>query len=76
VLEVELPPLLGGLAVCRQIREQGRTPVILLSANGSDEQVIQGFRAGADTYLSKPVSVQELARQVRAVWGWAVEDLA
>ena len=75
VLEVNLPDL-SGFEVCRQIREQGRTPVILVSASDSDEQVVQGCRAGADAYLLKPVSVQELAHQIRAVWGWAVEDLA
>ena len=75
VLEIDLPQLTG-LEVCRQIREQGQTPVILVAAGSSDEQVIEGFRAGADAYLTKPVSPQDLARQIRAVWCWVVEDFA
>ncbi len=66
VLEVNLPRL-SGLDVCRQIRESGSTPVILLSAQTTDDQVVEGFRAGADDYLGKPVRPRELALRIRAV---------
>ena len=66
VLDVELPGL-SGLDVCRQIRASGSTPVILLSARMDDEQVVEGFRVGADDYLGKPVRPRELALRIRAV---------
>ena len=65
VLEVDLPGL-SGFEVCRQIRESSSTPVILLSAQTADGQVVEGFRAGADDYLAKPFSPQELIARIRA----------
>ena len=45
VLEADLPQL-SGFEVCRQIRESGSTPVVLLSALATDEYVVRGFRLG------------------------------
>ncbi len=67
VLEVALPGR-SGFDVCRTIRKSGSTPVILLSAQTTDEQVVHGFRVGADDYLGKPVRPRELALRIRAVW--------
>ena len=75
VLEAGLPGL-SGFEVCRQIREQGSTPVILLSDQTTRESLVQGFRVGADDWVAKPCSPQELAHRIRAVWCWVVEDLA
>ena len=72
VLDVDLPGL-SGFEVCRQIRESGPTPVILLSAWTADEQVVHGFRIGADDYVTKPFSLRELAMRIRAVGRWAAE---
>ena len=60
-------PGLSGFDVCLQIRESASTPVILLSAQTVDEQVVEGFRAGADDYVRKPVRPRELALRIRAV---------
>ena len=67
VLEIDLPRL-SGFEVCRQIREAGPTPVILLGAAHTEEDVIQGFRLGADDYVRKPFSPRQLAMRIRAIW--------
>jgi DNA-binding response OmpR family regulator len=66
VLDVGLPRL-SGLAVLKQIRQGGATPVILLTALNDEEQIIQGFESGADDYVTKPFSPRQLAMRVRAV---------
>ena len=75
LLEVGLPDL-SGFDVCRLMREQGSTPVILLSAVATNEQIVQGFRVGADDYVLKPIRPQELVRRIQRVWQCAVIDLA
>jgi two-component system, OmpR family, response regulator RegX3 len=67
VLDVDLPRL-SEFEVCRQIREAGPTPVILLSASHTEEGITQGFRLGADDYVRKPFSPRELAMRIRAIW--------
>ena len=66
VLDLDLPRL-SGFEVCRQIREAGPTPVILLSASYTEEEVIQGFRLGADDFVRKPFSLRQLAMRIRAI---------
>ena len=73
VLEADLPRL-SGFGVCEQIRENGPTPVILLSVIDTEEHRVQGYRAGADTCLAKPIDPAELALRIRAVWHGAVGD--
>lgn len=72
VLEVELPRL-SGFDVCRQIREKGSTPVLFLSVLSGHESIVEGFRAGADDWLTKPCSPQEVVGRLRAVWRQVVE---
>jgi len=67
VLDVNMPEL-DGFAVCRQIRDAGTTPVILLTALNQEEQIIRGFEAGADDYVTKPFSPRQLAMRLRAIW--------
>jgi DNA-binding response OmpR family regulator len=67
VLDPDLPRL-NGFEVCRQIREAGPTPVILLSALHTEEAIIQGFRLGADDYVRKPLSPRQLAMRIQAIW--------
>jgi DNA-binding response OmpR family regulator len=67
VLDVGLPRL-SGFEVCRKIRQTSSTPVILLTGLTDDEHVVQGFRLGADDYVTKPFSPRQLAMRIRAVW--------
>lgn len=66
LLDLNLPKL-DGLAVCRQIRSQAQTPIIILSVRNSDEAVIRGLELGADDYIVKPFSPNQLVARIRAV---------
>jgi DNA-binding response OmpR family regulator len=73
ILDVMMPGM-DGFSVCRAVRESDRTarlPVIMLSAKTDLESVNRGLRAGANKYLTKPISPDELTRQVRSVLGEA-----
>jgi two-component system, OmpR family, response regulator MtrA len=65
VLDVMLPGL-DGLEVCRSIRADGSTPVIMLTARTDTADVVAGLEAGADDYLRKPFEMPELIARVRA----------
>ena len=66
VLDVMLPGI-DGLEVCRQIRAEGATPVILLTARDREADKINGLGLGADDYVTKPFSPRELVARVEAV---------
>ncbi len=66
VLDVMLPGL-DGFEVCRRIREVSKTPIIILTARGAEDDKIRGLGLGADDYVTKPFSVQELMARVAAV---------
>ncbi len=67
VLDVMLPEL-NGFEVLRELRESKmRTPVILLTSKSLESDKLQGFSLGADDYVTKPFSIQELLARVRAV---------
>jgi two-component system, OmpR family, response regulator MprA len=67
VLDVSMPRL-DGLAVCRRMRErQDRTPVLMLTARDAVDDRVSGLDAGADDYLVKPFSLDELNARVRAL---------
>lgn len=66
ILDVMLP-FLDGWEVCREIRREGETPVIMLTARGENGEKILGFELGADDYVVKPFNPQELMARVRAV---------
>ncbi len=67
VLMDVLLPGMNGLDVLQHLRERSATPVILMSALGSESDRINGFRRGADDYLPKPFSVDELHVRVEAI---------
>lgn len=62
-----LMPSMSGLAVMRQLRDRTNVPIILLTAKGSDSDKVMGLEMGADDYLAKPFSPEELVARVRAV---------
>jgi two-component system OmpR family response regulator len=67
ILDVMLPDL-NGFEVCQRLREAGATiPVIFLTAADSVGDKVRGLTIGADDYLTKPFSVEELAARVRAL---------
>ncbi len=61
-------PGMGGLELCQRIRRLSATPVILLTAMNREDQIVEGFRRGADDYVTKPFSHRQLAMRIRAVW--------
>jgi two-component system phosphate regulon response regulator PhoB len=66
LLDVMMPGL-DGLEVCRRIREKSRVPVIMLTAKGDETDRVVGLELGADDYVAKPFSPQELILRVGAV---------
>ena len=67
LLDILLPHGPDGYEVCRRIREFSTVPVIMLTAKARESEVLQGFDAGADDYLTKPFSSKELVARIRAV---------
>jgi two-component system, OmpR family, response regulator ResD len=66
ILDLMLPAL-DGYEVCRRVRALGDTPIIMLTARKSEVDRIAGLEMGADDYVVKPFSAQELVSRVRAV---------
>jgi len=67
LLDVMLPGM-DGYAICEKIRAVDRDqPIIMLTAKSSDEEIIAGLKLGADDYVSKPFSIQQLVLRIEAV---------
>ena len=66
VLDLILPDM-SGFDVCRRLRTNYTTPVIMLTARGEEIDRILGLEVGADDYLAKPFSFRELLARIRAV---------
>lgn len=66
VLDVNLPRL-DGFQVCRTLRQQSATPIILLTVRGEEDDIVHGLQLGADDYLTKPFSPRQLVARVQAV---------
>lgn len=63
-----LIPKLDGISLCRQLRCQGnQTPILMLTAQNSNENVITGLDAGADDYVIKPFNPHQLLARIRAL---------
>ncbi len=66
VLDIRLPRM-SGYEVCRKLRGSGcKTPIVMLTARGEEEDRVLGLDLGADDYITKPFSVRELLARVRA----------
>jgi two-component system KDP operon response regulator KdpE len=59
-------PVMSGVEVCRHIRSRGTTPVLVLSVREHERSKVEALDAGADDYVTKPFSIQELLARVRA----------
>jgi two-component system response regulator VicR len=66
ILDLMLPEI-GGLEVCRKIRETSNVPVIMLTAKSEGVDKLIGFEYGADDYVSKPFDILELKARIRAI---------
>jgi DNA-binding response OmpR family regulator len=67
ILDLGLPKL-SGIEVCQQIRaEEVNTPILMLTARDTVDDKISGLDAGADDYLIKPFSLEELSARIRAL---------
>ncbi len=60
-------PIMDGFTACERIREFSTVPIIILTAKGEERDRVRGLDAGADDYVVKPFSAQELLARVRAV---------
>src|SRR5581483_4861595 len=68
ILDRMLPGSMDGLTICRQLRATHvDTPILLLTALGDVDSRIEGLQAGADDYLVKPFSMQELITRVQVL---------
>ncbi len=66
LLDVMLPSL-SGVDVCREIRSRSKTPIIMVTAKGSEIDTVVGLEVGADDYVTKPYRLRELVARMRAV---------
>jgi DNA-binding response OmpR family regulator len=66
ILDVNMPKL-DGFSVCKQIREQGNTPIILLTVRGEEDDIVEGLNIGADDYIVKPFSPRQLVARANAI---------
>lgn len=66
ILDVMMPKI-NGWEVCREIRENSKVPIIMLTAKGEESDELMGFDIGADEYISKPFSPKILVARVEAI---------
>lgn len=66
VLDLMLPGV-SGLEVCRQIRKENETPILMLTARDEETDRLIGLELGADDYVSKPFSPREVVARVKAI---------
>jgi DNA-binding response OmpR family regulator len=73
LLDVDLPKM-SGWEVCKKIRSESNTPVIMLTGASTDADVVKGLELGADDYVTKPFSPKQLMARIRAVLRRAKES--
>jgi len=67
LLDIMLPTL-DGLSICKEIRKEKPVQgIIMITAKGSEDDIVLGFKAGADDYIPKPFSLRELMVRIEAV---------
>ena len=65
ILDLMLPGI-DGFEICKQIREEKNTPILMVSAKKDDIDKIRGLGLGADDYITKPFAIEELLARIRA----------
>ena len=60
-------PVMDGWAVCKAIRADSQTPIIMLTAKGETNDKVTGLRSGADDYITKPLEMKEVLARIEAV---------
>ena len=66
ILDVMLPGM-DGWGVCRAIRSESKTPIIMLTAKSETEDKVSGLKQGADDYITKPFEMKEVLARIEAV---------
>ncbi len=66
ILDIHLPDG-NGLELCREMRKNSNVPILFLTANDLEEDMIKAFQAGADDYVTKPFSVNILMERIKAI---------
>ena len=66
ILDVMMPRM-DGWQTCREIREESKVPIIMLTAKGDEQDELKGFELGVDEYISKPFSPKILVARVEAI---------
>lgn len=67
ILDIMLP-LMNGFEVCRRLKKEKSTPIIMLSAKDSVMDKVNGLQIGADDYISKPFAIEELLARIEVVF--------
>lgn len=77
VLDIMLPGA-DGFAVCKKIREQGNTPILIVSARTAKEDQLAGLMLGADDYIEKPYDIDILLAKIDGIFKrrYCVDELA
>ena len=75
ILDVMMPHI-NGFRLCKMIREESDTPIIILSARGEADDKIKGIDLGADDYLSKPFEARELVARIHSLLRRIQKDAA
>ena len=60
-------PIMNGWELCKAIRAESQTPIIMLTAKSQTEDKVQGLRSGADDYITKPFEMREVLARIEAV---------
>ena len=60
-------PVMDGWAVCKAIRAEAQTPIIMLTAKGETDDKVAGLKSGADDYVTKPFEMKEVLARIEAV---------
>ena len=60
-------PVMDGWSVCKDIRAEAQTPIIMLTAKGETDDKVTGLKLGADDYITKPFEMKEVLARIEAV---------